>query len=100
MAGVRPRPASALEAAWNLYRPGEHLDRALIALDQATCLLRVGEIGTACQAVEQIIERVPADHMTGILKSRARELIAAIPARGSELSAVRNLREMVAATGQ
>ncbi|MEZ0089720.1 helix-turn-helix domain-containing protein [Streptacidiphilus sp. EB129] len=94
--GDTRRVQGPLEAAWGLYSPAEHLDRALIGFDQATCLLRVGEIGIACQAAERILDHVPREHLTGIVVTRARDLLAAVPNRGARLPAVRQLRELVA----
>lgn len=98
--GDTRRAQLALDAAWNLYDPTEHLDRALIAFDQATCLLRVGEVTMACQQAESILGHVPAQHLTGIVISRCTDLIAAVPNRAARQPAVQQLRELVTTAGR
>ncbi|MFF3749837.1 helix-turn-helix domain-containing protein [Streptomyces sp. NPDC002018] len=93
--GDSRRAQAALHAARDLYSPDEHLDRALIAMDEATCLVGVGEIAVACRETEMLLLGLPAEHRTGIVVSRARDLLASIPARGSTLAAVGDLRELV-----
>ena len=51
------------------------------------------------RAAEQIIEALPRDHLTGIVVARARDLVAAVPVRHHRMPAVRELRELVAASG-
>ncbi|MFC1411051.1 hypothetical protein ACEZCY_19145 [Streptacidiphilus sp. N1-12] len=98
--GDTRRAQLALDAAWNLYAPTEHLDRALIAFDQATCLLRVGEVTMACRQAELILGAVPPQHLTGIVISRCGDLISVVPQRAARQPAVRQLRELVTATGR
>lgn len=93
--GDTRRAQVALDAALTMYAPAEHLDRALIALDQAAGLIGVGEITTAAQVGLQTLELLPAEHRTGIVVTRAREIAATIPARASRMAAVRELAEAV-----
>ncbi|MFB8237589.1 hypothetical protein ACFC58_13665 [Kitasatospora purpeofusca] len=86
----------ALDRALTLYAPGEYLDRALIALDQAAGLLHVGEIGSAAQIGMVTVATLPAEHRTGIVLTRAREVVAAVPQRAVRMPMVAELREPVA----
>ncbi|MEV4976496.1 hypothetical protein [Streptomyces scopuliridis] len=98
--GDTRRARAALQAAHDLYSVEEHLDRALIAMDEATCLVGAGEIAVACRETEMLLLGLPSGHRTGIVISRARDLLAAIPPRGAALPAVRDLREMVENCGR
>ncbi|MEV7867500.1 hypothetical protein AB0P17_15665 [Streptomyces sp. NPDC088124] len=93
--GDTRRAQAALQAARERYGPDEHLDRALIAMDEATCLLGVGEISVACRETEMLLLGLPREHRTGIVISRARDLLAAVPPRAAAAAPVRDLRELV-----
>ncbi|MEU8920276.1 helix-turn-helix transcriptional regulator [Kitasatospora sp. NPDC048545] len=95
--GDTRRAQLALDEALSLYAPDEHLDRALIAMDQATSLIGVGEIATAAQVGMLALDAIPAEHRTGIVVSRARDVVAAVPARAARMPVVADLREMIAA---
>ncbi|MFF2041047.1 hypothetical protein ACFVVX_11505 [Kitasatospora sp. NPDC058170] len=93
--GDTRRARAALDEALTMYAPVEYLDRALIALDQATGLLHVGEVSAAAQVGVQALTELPDEHRTGILLSRAREVAAGVPAAAARLPWVRDLREAV-----
>lgn len=93
--GDTRRAQVSLDEALTMYAPVEHLDRALITFDQAAGLLHVGEVATAAQVGLQTLEMLPAEHRTGIVVSRAREVAAAIPARALRMPAVRDFREAI-----
>ncbi|WP_282204567.1 hypothetical protein [Kitasatospora fiedleri] len=93
--GDTRRAHLALDEALTLYSPAERLDRALIALDQADGLIGVGEITTGAQVGVDALESLPDEHRTGIVVSRAREVLAAVPARAARGVAVAELRELV-----
>jgi transcriptional regulator with XRE-family HTH domain len=95
--GDTRRAQAALQEARGMYAPSEHLDRALIAMDEAQSLVAVGEISVACRATESLLLGLPREHLTGIVVSRAREVLAAIPGRASDTAPVRDLRELVSA---
>ncbi|MFB7674407.1 hypothetical protein ACFC26_23640 [Kitasatospora purpeofusca] len=94
--GDTRRARSALDQALGMCAPGEYLDRALIALDQAAGLLKVGEIGAAAQTGMVAVATLPAEHRTGIVLTRAREVAAAVPQRAVRMPMVVELREMLA----
>lgn len=93
--GDTRRAQASLQFAHDLYSPDEHLDQALISMDEATCLVGVGEVSVACHETTQVLTRLPAEHLTGIVVNRARDLLAALPARSRMTSAVGDLRELV-----
>lgn len=93
--GDTRRAQHALDQALTMYAPVEHLDRALIALDQAAGLIRVGEVATAAQVGVHTLESLPTAHRTGIVISRAREVAAAIPARAARMPLVGELRDAI-----
>ncbi|MFE6049386.1 hypothetical protein ACFQ6N_01355 [Kitasatospora sp. NPDC056446] len=93
--GDTRRAQLALDEALDLYSPAEHLDRALIALDQAEGLLRVGEIGSAAQVGLHAVGSLPAEHRTGIVLARAASVVNAVPARAARTPMVADLRELI-----
>jgi tetratricopeptide (TPR) repeat protein len=94
--GDTRRAQLALDEALTLYAPTEHLDRALIAMDQATGLMQVGEAATACQVTTYSLGMLPTEHRTGIVLSRAHDVLAAVPTGAGRLPAVRDLHELLA----
>jgi hypothetical protein len=93
--GDTRRAQAALDEALTMYAPAEHLDRALIALDQAAGLVHVGEVAIAAQVGVQALASLPAEHLTGIVVSRAREVAASVPASASRQPWVRDLRDAI-----
>jgi len=98
--GDTRRAQASLQAARDLYAPDEHLDRALISMDEATCLIGVGEVSVACRETEQLLLGLPREHLTGIVVNRARDLLAAVPQHASLTAPVRDLRELVDVGGR
>ncbi|MEU6238154.1 hypothetical protein [Kitasatospora sp. NPDC047058] len=94
--GDTRRAQLSLDQALAMYAPAEHLGRALIALDQADGLMRVGEIGSAAQVGMAAVATLPDEHRTGIVLTRAREVVAAVPPRAARMPMVSDLREMLA----
>ncbi|MER7520606.1 helix-turn-helix transcriptional regulator [Streptomyces sp. NPDC126499] len=93
--GDTRRAQAALHQARDMYAPTEYLDRALIAMDEAQSLVAVGEVSVACRAAESLLLGLPREHLTGIVVSRAREVLAAIPGRAAGSAPVRELHELV-----
>ncbi|MEV4559157.1 hypothetical protein AB0K51_19520 [Kitasatospora sp. NPDC049285] len=93
--GDTRRAQLALDEALAMYSPAERLDRALIALDQAAGLIGVGEISTGAQVGTMALDSLPAEHRTGIVLARAREVAANVPMRGVRSPMVAGLREMI-----
>ncbi|WP_344465960.1 hypothetical protein [Kitasatospora kazusensis] len=95
--GDTRRAQASLDEALTMYAPIEHLDRALIALDQSAGLIHVGEVTTGAKVAVQSLELLPTEHRTGIVVARAREVASAIPALAGRMPAVRELRDAIAA---
>ncbi|MCM2418503.1 hypothetical protein [Streptomyces sp. RKAG293] len=93
--GDTRRAQASLQTAHDLYSADEHLDQALITMDEATCLVGVGEVAVACQETERLLTSLPAEHLTGIVVNRARDLLNVLPARSKLTAAVLDLRELV-----
>lgn len=93
--GNTRRAQHDLQRARDMYAPAEHLDRALITMDEATSLVTVGEVAVACRSAESLLLGLPHEHLTGIIRSRAQELLAAMPARAAHTAPVRDLRDLV-----
>ncbi|MEU8760733.1 helix-turn-helix transcriptional regulator [Streptomyces sp. NPDC048659] len=95
--GDTRRAQAALHRARGLYSPTEYLDQTLISMDEAQSLVAVGEVSVACRATERLLLALPSEHFTGIVISRAREMLAAIPVREAAAAPARDLRALVAA---
>jgi tetratricopeptide (TPR) repeat protein len=85
---AREQQARALE----LYPSTDYTDLALIALDEAACILADGDPGGAAAQVADTIVSLPEEHRSALIIYRARELADTVPA-GREL---RVLREVLA----
>ncbi|BAU86935.1 hypothetical protein SLA_6066 [Streptomyces laurentii] len=94
--GDTRRAQAALQRARTLYAPTEYLDQALISMDEAQSLVSVGEVSVACRSTESVLLGLPPAHLTGIVVSRAREVVAAIPMCAAGTAPVRDLRELIA----
>lgn len=88
---AKPLQAAALAA----YRPTEHLDPALIRLDQAAAVAYQGDPADAADLAASVWFALPADHRTGMVQRYVLDLLARMPAAAGALPAVRSLRELV-----
>jgi transcriptional regulator with XRE-family HTH domain len=83
------------ERALDLYPASDHMDRALVRLDQAMCLAVVGDAaGAAAHATETIVDLRP-EHRSALIVYRAADLIAKVP-EARTVPEVRVLREVLA----
>jgi tetratricopeptide (TPR) repeat protein len=98
--GHTDRAMETLDTAYDMYSPTERLDRALIRLDRATCLVLDGEVEEACRSAIDLLLNMPDQHRTGIVVERATQFAAAV--RGSAIRSVGEfcevLREVSATT--
>ena len=94
--GEAARAWTEQRQALALYPRGA-LDPALIHLDRATALARGNEVVEACRLTGEALLGLPAEHRTEIVLARARDVMAAIPPQRRRLSAVRELRDLLAA---
>jgi hypothetical protein len=93
--GDTRRAQAALQRAREMYPPTEYLDQALIALDEATCLMRRGEVAVACREAGQVMLSLPPEHLTGIVVNRAGNLLLSVPTRAAATGSVQDLREII-----
>lgn len=87
------RAERALTRALRLYPPGEFLDRALINLGLARCLLESGEPEQALGLSRDVLAGLPREHRPQIVVRAARQLGRSAAARHAGLPAVREYRE-------
>ncbi len=91
--GDGQRAGRAFAQALRLYSPGEFLDRSLIMLGQARCLLEAGEPEQALRTSQEVLLGLPREHRPQIVMRAARSLGRSAAARHAGLPAVREYRE-------
>ena len=84
-------PAS--DRALRRYQPGEFLDRSLIVLGQARCLLEVGQPEQALRLSQNAMLGLDREYRPQIVLRGARLLGCLVAARHAGLPAVREYRE-------
>lgn len=87
------RAERALTRALRLYPQGEFLDRALINLGLARCLLEAGEPEQALGLSRDVLAGLPREHRPPLLVRTARQLGRSAAARHAGLPAVREYKE-------
>jgi hypothetical protein len=97
--GQHARARRVQDQALDLYRRDSQIviDPVLVRLDQAVCEAIDGHIDDACQLAITAIDRLPVEHRTKIVMTRARDVVQAIPNHRSPTPAVSDLRELMAA---
>jgi tetratricopeptide (TPR) repeat protein/transcriptional regulator with XRE-family HTH domain len=86
---------SAHERALELYPNDNYLDRALVHLDQAACLVQDGEPDAAlAQAATTLLDLTIAQR-EGIIDSRARQVLGSLSRDQGRLPAARELRDII-----
>ncbi|MGW2777205.1 hypothetical protein ACWC4C_32680 [Streptomyces olivaceoviridis] len=83
--------------ALELSAPTSTMTRALLTLDAATCVHHDGDTHEACQRTVTVLSTLPAPYRTGLVHRRALDLYHSIPAQHHQQTAVRELREALAA---
>ncbi|MGC1282076.1 MAG: XRE family transcriptional regulator, partial [Streptosporangiaceae bacterium] len=91
--GDGQRAARAFARALRRYQPGEFLDRSLIVLGQARCLLEVGQPEQALRLSQNAMLGLDREHRPEIVLRGARLLGCLVAARHAGLPAVREYRE-------
>jgi tetratricopeptide (TPR) repeat protein len=87
------RAERAYTRALRLYPQGEFLDRALINLGLARCLLEAGEPEQALGLSRDVLASLPREHRPHIVLRTARQLGRSAAARHAGLPAVREYRD-------
>jgi hypothetical protein len=91
--GDGQRAARAFGRALRGYQPGEFLDRALIVLGQARCLVEVGQPEQALWLSQNALLALDREHRPDIVLQAARMLGRLVAVRHAGLPAVREYRE-------
>lgn len=89
---------AAQDRALDLYPRDDYLDRSLIGLDRAACLLRMHETQAAAQQLANVLNQVAPGQRAGLLSSRAREIIDTAPA-GERTTTLRDINDLLSGTG-
>ncbi|GAA1162245.1 transcriptional regulator with XRE-family HTH domain [Kitasatospora gansuensis] len=84
------------QEALALYVGDSGIDPALLALEEAMCLVQERSVTEACELAAHTFLTVPEEYRTEILGVRAQEVIAILPAQVRSSRAVRDLGELLA----
>ena len=87
-----------LDRALQLYAPTEVLDRSLVTLDVARCLLDADEPEEALRLSRDTITALPREHRAELVVHTARSLGATVAGRHGNVPAVREYREALLAS--
>jgi hypothetical protein len=74
---------------------GDRTDRALIALDQALCMLLDNDPAAAAEHAAVIMRALPPGHRNELIVYRAGEVAAMVPQKAQRVPEVRALREVL-----
>ena len=85
------------ERALRLYRPTEHLDPALIRLDQATCLVFDDQADAGCELAASTLRNAAQLHRTGLLMHYGHEFYNGLSAAARRSSAAGELQALLMA---
>lgn len=83
-----PSAMAAQERAMALYPPEVVGDRALLRLDVARCMVRLGDISAGLQVARTMLLGMPAEHRSDIFLRYAWNVVSVVPARLRTLPAV------------
>jgi hypothetical protein len=93
--GLTKEASVVQDRALGLYRTTEHLDPALIRLDQAAGLLRVGDAEQGCLTAVQVLRETSEQHRPGLVIHCARTIYQSLSPTDRCLAAAGDLREAV-----
>ncbi|WP_030274340.1 hypothetical protein [Streptomyces sp. NRRL B-24484] len=92
------RPARSAQArALQLSGASSYQARALMQMDAALCDHHAGDTVDGCRRAVDALVELPADQRTGLVRSRAADLLRVIPASRTGERAVADLREVLRA---
>lgn len=86
---------AAQDHALELVAPGDFMDRAFTQLDRAMCLAIDGDASGATTYTLDTVLDLNEPERQGIINGRARQIIAALPARGRALPTVQDLHDLL-----
>ncbi|MFI2764865.1 hypothetical protein ACH5A3_39550 [Streptomyces echinatus] len=95
--GDTRRASESQQRALQLSAPTSTMTRSLLTIDAATCIHHAGSTQEACQRTVAVLSALPAAYRTGLVQRRALDLYRSIPAQRQRETAVRELREALAA---
>ncbi|GLZ40197.1 hypothetical protein [Actinokineospora sp. NBRC 105648] len=91
---------TAQDRALELYSDDDYLDRALIQLDRAECLIRDGEISSAAELAVEIVTALEDTRTLGIIANRARDVLKNVPVDALSHPGIVDLTEAIESTDQ
>jgi uncharacterized membrane protein YecN with MAPEG domain len=92
------RAWQAQQRALVLYPDSDYLDRALVRLDRAACLVDDGDIDAALASAVQALVPLVDEQRQGLLTARGREVLRAVPAAARAVPAAREFRDLLMIT--
>jgi tetratricopeptide (TPR) repeat protein len=90
--------AARQELARELCPPDDYTDRSLAMLDMAACMIVDGDPGAGMEHAAQTLGSLDAQRRQGIIDEQARKLLAALPSGARELTAARDVRDLLEGT--
>lgn len=94
--GESQRAAEAQQRALELYPAQLHVDRALIVLDQAACMVGDRKPDEGARVARDVLLGFPANQRPQVVVVAARDLYLSLPAAHRTLPEARELREVLA----
>jgi len=83
------------KAAALYAKTSEHIHPALMDMDHALCLIYAGGVNEACRYAQRTLRDLPSEYRVGIVWTRARAVLDAIPAKFHQTPYVRAFQEVV-----
>ncbi|MGX4695175.1 hypothetical protein [Streptomyces sp. JNUCC 63] len=93
----RHRARESQQRALELSAPTSTMTRSLLTIDAAACVHHDGDTEQACRRTVAVLDGLPDAYRTGLVRRRALDLYHSIPAQHHRESAVRELRDVLAA---
>jgi tetratricopeptide (TPR) repeat protein len=84
------------ERALQRYPVEDFLDRTLVLLDQASCLVDAGDARAAVGHATRAVSGLDEQQRDGLVTRRARQLLESLPAQQGALRPARQLRDLLA----
>jgi transcriptional regulator with XRE-family HTH domain/tetratricopeptide (TPR) repeat protein len=98
--GLVSQALQVQDRALELCPPEDFLDRALILLDRADCLVSAGEIPSAVELVLNTLQGLEPSQAQGLIANRARETLLTLPEGENHRPGVLELGDAIRSLGQ